>query len=179
MKENPDINDTFCNEGEDAVRARHDKAELFKGNANGAVRPTASANEQGHQPLARLDEWDAGDDIAPPTPREWLMGTVFCRRFVSSLLGDGGVGKSALRVAQAMGLAIGRPLTGEYVHKRTRVLIVSLEDDAEELRRRVLAARIYHNVSAAELKGWLFLAAPSRESGKLMMMNSKGRAVEG
>ena len=74
---------------------------------------------------------------------------------------------------------VGRPLDREFVHKRTKVLIVSLEDDAEELRCRVLAARIHHGVSAAELKDWLFLAAPNRGVGKLMMMNSKGRVVEG
>ena len=130
-------------------------------------------------PPEGLNEWDAGDDTDPPPPREWLLGNAFCRRFLSSLLGDGGVGKSAMRVAQAMALATGRPLTGEFVHKRTKVLIVSLEDDAEELRRRVLAARIHHVVSAAELKDWLFLAAPNRGVGKLMMLNPKGRVVEG
>ena len=93
----------------------------------------------------------AAADIKPPPPREWLLGTAFCRRFLSSLLGDGGVGKSAFRVAQAISLASGRDLTGEYVHKRTKVLIVSLEDDAEELRRRVLAARIHHGVNADQL----------------------------
>lgn len=128
---------------------------------------------------AALNEWDAGDDIDPPSPREWLLGTAFCRCFLSSLLGDGGVGKSAMRVAQAMALASGRPLTGEFVHKRTKVLIVSLEDDAAELRRRVLAARIHHGVSPAELKDWLYLAAPSRGVGKLMMLNPKGHVVEG
>ena len=130
-------------------------------------------------PPEGLNEWDAGDDTDPPPPREWLLGNAFCRRFLSSLLGDGGVGKSAMRVAQAMALATGRALTGEFVHKRTKVLIVSLEDDAEELRRRVLAARIHHVVSAAELKDWLFLAAPNRGVGKLMMLNPKGRVVEG
>jgi RecA-family ATPase len=52
---------------------------------------------------------------------------------MSSLLADGGVGKTALRYAQLLSLAIGRSLTGDYVFQRCRVLIVSLEDDSEEL----------------------------------------------
>ncbi len=54
-----------------------------------------------------LGEWDAGDDGAPISPRGWLLGTVFCRRFVSSLLAVGGAGKTALRTAQALALATG------------------------------------------------------------------------
>ena len=40
-----------------------------------------------------LGEWDAGDDDAPIPPRGWLLGTTYCRKFVSSLLGGGGEGK--------------------------------------------------------------------------------------
>ena len=47
-----------------------------------------------------LGKWDAGDDDAPIPPRGWLLGNAFCRKFVSSLLADGGVGKTALRIAQ-------------------------------------------------------------------------------
>src|SRR5437762_1102867 len=79
---------------------------------------------------------NAGDIIVPP-PRSWLLGNVFCRRFVSSLIGEGGTGKTALRYAQLMSLATKRPLTGEHVFQRSRVLILSLEDDADELDRRL------------------------------------------
>jgi AAA domain len=81
--------------------------------------------------ISVLGEWDAGDDHESIPPRGWLLGNVFCRRFVSSLLADGGVGKTALRYAQLMSLAIGRSLTGEHVFQRCRVLIVSLEDDVD------------------------------------------------
>jgi RecA-family ATPase len=74
-----------------------------------------------------LGEWDAGDDTELPSPRGWLLGNIFCRRFMSSLIADGGVGKTALRYAQLMSCAIGRSLTGEHVFQRCRVLIVSLE----------------------------------------------------
>ena len=53
----------------------------------------------------------------------------------------GGVGKTALRYAQFLSLATGRNLTGEHVHLRCRVLVISLEDDENELKRRMLAGR--------------------------------------
>lgn len=121
-----------------------------------------------------FDEWDAGDDHEPIPPREWLLGSVFCRRYVSSLLADGGTGKTALRVAQMLALATGRNLTGEHVFKRCRVLFVSLEDDRDELRRRVRAAQLHHDVSNEEIKGWLFLSAPSGKAGKLMKLDDRG-----
>ncbi len=122
-----------------------------------------------------LGEWDAGDDGEPIPPRGWLLGTAFCRRFVSSLLAGGGDGKTAVRIAQALALATGRPITGEHVFQRCRVLIVSLEDDADELRRRVLAARLHHGISQDQLKGWLFLATPDAAAGKLMITDEKGQ----
>jgi hypothetical protein len=129
-------------------------------------------------PSTGLGEWDAGevDDEAIP-PRGWLLGNVFCRGFVSSLLGDGGVGKTATRYAQLMSLAVGRPLTGEHVFQRCRTLVISLEDDDKELRRRIRAARLHHGVERHELQGWLFVAAPGRGAGKLLTIDKDGRLV--
>ncbi len=107
-----------------------------------------------------LGIWDAGDDDYEIEPREWLLGNTLCKRFLSSLIADGGVGKTALRIAQLISLAIGRSLTGEHVFRRCRVLIVSLEDDRNELRRRVYAALRKYEIAPAEVKDWLFLAAP-------------------
>lgn len=115
-----------------------------------------------------LGTWDAGDDTELPPPRGWLLGNVFCRRFLSCLLADGGAGKTALRLAQYLSLASGRCLTGEFVHQRSRVLLVSLEDDGDELRRRLAAAMAHHKVSRADVKGWLFICCPGGKAGKLM-----------
>jgi hypothetical protein len=131
------------------------------------------------EPIKTLGEWDAGDDTGLPAPREWLLGNVFARKFMSSLLAEGGVGKTALRYAQLLSLATERQFTGEYVFQRCRVLIVSLEDDAEELKRRILAAMLHHKVVRSELKGWLFLAAPGGTCGKLMTTDPKGNTTIG
>jgi hypothetical protein len=109
---------------------------------------------------AVLGEWDAGEDDAEIPPRGWLLGNSFCRRFLSGVLGDGAVGKTALRIAQLLSLATGRPLTGEHIFGRRRVLLISLEDDRDELRRRVRAAMLHHETKPEDIKGWLFLATP-------------------
>ncbi len=103
----------------------------------------------------------------PIPPRGWLLGNTFCRRFISTLVAGGGTGKSAVRTAQALALATGRPLTGEHVYQRCRVLLVSLEDDRDELRRRVRAAQIHRGISDSEIRGWLFLATPAGLGWKL------------
>lgn len=139
--------------------------------SNGADMATANGGG------AELGEWDAGDDDAPIPPRGWLLGNVFCRRFVSSLVADGGMGKTALRTAQALALATGQPITGEHVFQRCRVLIVSLEDDRDELRRRVRAARLHHGISQDDVRDWLYLATPDAAAGKIMVANDMGQPI--
>jgi hypothetical protein len=140
--------------------------EARRGRANGATGDQTS-----------LGEWDAGDDTGVPSPRAWLLGTIFCRKFASSLIGEGAVGKTALRYLQLISAATFRDLSGDHVFQRCRVLIVSLEDSADELRRRILAVALHHGVDRAELRGWLFLAAPGRNVGKLATVNERGRVV--
>jgi hypothetical protein len=89
-----------------------------------------------------------------------LLGNQFCRRFLSGLLAPGATGKTALRTLQYLALATGRPLTGQYVFKRSRVLLLSMEDDDDELQRRLTAARIHYGIEPSDLKGWLFCATP-------------------
>jgi hypothetical protein len=129
-------------------------AEEAKGKQE-ATRTNGSAPH--HSPLGVID---AGDDAGPVTPRRWLLGNQFCRRFLSSVFAPGGTGKSALRMLQCLALATGRPLTSHHVFHRCRVLIISLEDDIDELRRRIAAACIHHHIPRTELKGWMFYAAP-------------------
>jgi hypothetical protein len=121
-------------------------------------------------PADSLDVWDAGADSDPIEPRAWLLGNIFCRGFVSSLVASGGVGKTAVRIAQALALATGYALTGEHVFSRSRVLIISLEDDRDELRRRIRAAMRHHKMTESEVSGYLFCAAAGTKGWKLATM---------
>jgi hypothetical protein len=104
-------------------------------------------------PATGLGEWNAAFDVELPPPRSWLLGNSFCRRFVSSVLADGGAGKSAPRILQGLSLATARRLSGEQVFQRCRALIVSLEDDPDELHRSILAARLHYNIPLSEFDG--------------------------
>jgi hypothetical protein len=103
----------------------------------------------------------AGSDTSPIPPRQWLLGTFFCRGFLSGLTGPGAAGKTAVRLLQLIALALGRgDLVGAKCFERTRVLIVCLEDDENELRRRIRAACMHHGIDEAELYDWLAYWTP-------------------
>jgi hypothetical protein len=170
----PEDYDFGANGGADQQRANGDggRAQDERTNYARTEQPSAPATEG-------LGEWNAAFDVDPPPPRGWLLGNTFCRTFLSSLIGAGGGGKTALRYAQALSLTTERELTGEHVFQRARVLIVSLEDDANELRRRIRAARLHYNIPLSELDGCLWLAAVGAKGGKLMVTDQRGRVVPG
>jgi hypothetical protein len=123
--------------------------------------------------VGTLKVWNAGaDKDRPIPPREWLLGNAFCRRYVSSVIAGGGTGKTVLRIAQALAVATGRPITGEHVFKRSSVLIISLEDDSDELRRRVRAAMIHHGIDWSDIDGRLFLAVRDGAGMKLATLEN-------
>jgi hypothetical protein len=126
-------------------------------------------------PNGGLGEWDAGDDPGVIPPREWLLANQFCRGFISSIVAAGGAGKSALRLLQFISLALGRSLCGQHVFRRCRVLLISLEDDCDELQRRIKGVLDHYGIDRSELKGWLFCATP--KLAKLALMNGKTRIV--
>jgi hypothetical protein len=103
---------------------------------------------------------DVGDDDEFIPPREWILGNTFCRSYVSSVVGRGASAKTTLRIAQALSIASGKPLTDEHIFVRCPVLIVCLEDSLDELRRRVRAARLHHRIGRDEVRGHLFIVAP-------------------
>jgi hypothetical protein len=123
-----------------------------------------------------LDEWDAGELLggALPEPRQWLTAGQFCRTFLSGLVAPGDVGKTTLRLTQAIELATGRELVGLRVFQRCRVLVLSFEDDRAELHRRLLAICQHHGIDPSELKGWLF-CRDLNAGPKLAELDSKGR----
>jgi hypothetical protein len=131
------------------------------GRMRSAVERSRNTTEESQSSVdaAPILEWDAGLDNWLIEPRQWLLGNTFCRRYVSTIVADGGTGKTALRLAQAIALATGRSITDEHVFRRCRVLYVSLEDDKDEMRRRIKACCLHHNISNDELKDYLFVAA--------------------
>lgn len=133
--------------------------------------------EDDDEPLGEFDAGECADDVIPP--RAWLLGNIFCRRYVSSIVADGAVGKTSLRYAQLLSLASGQELTGDKVFQRCRVLVVSLEDDANEVKRRLRAACLHHKLDQKSLTGWMYVATPGARGGRLMSVDKHGRAETG
>jgi len=90
-------------------------------------------------------------------PRPWLYGRHLLRRQVSVTVAPGGVGKSSNSIVEALAMATGRPLLGEWVHGPLRTWIYNLEDPPDELQRRVTAAMIHHQIGPDALGGRLFV----------------------
>jgi hypothetical protein len=123
------------------------------------------------------DEWDAGDEPGFINPRSWLLGNQFCLGFVSSVVAAGGGGKTSLRILQFISMALGRSLCGQHVFRRSRVLLVSLEDDREEIQRRISAVIKHYKIDRKELKGWLIVWTPKKHPKFAEM--KKGNRQEG
>ena len=68
----------------------------------------------------------------------------------------------------------GRELLGMKVFARTKVLVLSFEDDRAELHRRLLAICQHHGINPDELKGWLF-CRDLNGGAKLAELDAKGR----
>src|SRR5205085_245303 len=99
-------------------------------------------------------------DVSKIPPREWLLGTTFCCKNLSGLIGAGGDGKTTIRICQYLALATGRSFTGEKVYRKGRVLLGSFEDDRAEIERRLGAAMLYHNISSNEIEDRLIYYCP-------------------
>jgi hypothetical protein len=153
---NPDLAQRIIQQGYNIAVEQRAKRNA-KG--NGKEQPEEKEKADKDDP-GELGEWDAGDDPGFIPPREWLLANQFCLSFISSIVAAGGTGKSALRLVQFISLAIGRSLCGQHVFKRCRVLLISLEDDVNELQRHIKAALDHFHIDRSELKGWLFCASP-------------------
>jgi hypothetical protein len=124
------------------------------------------------------DEWDAGDEPGFIDPRNWLLGNQFCRGFVSSVVAAGGGGKTSLRILQFISMALGRSLCGQHVFRRSRVLLVSLEDDRDEIQRRITAVIKHYKIDRKELKRWLIVWTPKKHP-KFAEMGKGSKRMEG
>ena len=117
-------------------------------------------------------------DPATIPPRPWLYGHHLLRGQVSVTVAPGGVGKSSLTICEAIAMASGRRLLGDWTASDLRVWVFNLEDPAEELDRRIIAAMGHHGVEPWEIGGRLFrdtgrerelcVAVPTKNGAQLL-----------
>src|SRR5215467_4422148 len=87
-------------------------------------RPEA---QPGQPPPPQLSVRNIGDILRAglPPPRDKLLGNTFCKEFLSGLISPGGIGKTSVRLLQAVAVSCGRTdangigISGERVYKRS------------------------------------------------------------
>lgn len=90
-------------------------------------------------------------------PREWIYGRHYIRKFVSSTVAPGGIGKSSLVIAELLAICTGKPILGTSVDERVNVWLWNGEDPQDELNRRVMATALHYKLTASDISGKLFV----------------------
>lgn len=88
----------------------------------------------------------------PVPPREWIVPGYIPHKTVTLLSGDGSVGKSLLALQLAAGRALAREWIG-LMPEPGRTLILSAEDDADEMHRRLEDIRKFYGARMTDLTG--------------------------
>jgi hypothetical protein len=97
-------------------------------------------------------------DEAEIPQRQWLYGKHLLRRFVSVDVAAGGIGKSSVKIGEAIAMASGRDLYGVAVHDGPlSVWLYNLEDPAEETERRLHATAKWFHVTPDDVTGRLYV----------------------
>ena len=83
-------------------------------------------------------EFIRASDLAlrPVPPREWLVPDLVPGSTVTTISGDGGVGKSLLALQLAISTSLGLPWAGRHI-ETAPALMVTAEDDIDEVLRRI------------------------------------------
>ena len=90
--------------------------------------------------------------------RRWLYGKHLIRKFLSTTVSPGAVGKSSLVMVELVAMATGRPLLGINPSEgKMKVWYWNGEDPYEELERRIAAICLFYGIDPKELDGQLFM----------------------
>jgi hypothetical protein len=104
--------------------------------------------------------------------RPWVIRNLLLRLHLTTVLAAGGVGKSMLGLTVALFAAAGRDFGPFKIEKPVKVAFLSVEEDDEEIDRRMAAAKRYYGFVDADFGGRLhkitigdpgLLAAADRE----------------
>lgn len=90
--------------------------------------------------------------------RQWLYGKHLLRKFVSVDVAAGGVGKSSLKIGEALSIASGKDFYGRGLPEGARtVWMWNLEDPHEEIERRIHATALKFKISPEDVGNRLYV----------------------
>lgn len=120
-----------------------------------------------HKPLTILPTAYQWQDPTKIPRREWLYGRHLIRRYVSTTISPGGLGKSSMVLVEALAMVSGKPLLEDRIHtpEPLRVWYWNGEDPNDEAARRIQAAAIRHGLTPDDIASRLFV-----DSGREMRL---------
>ena len=110
--------------------------------------------------------------------RQFLYARHYARKYVSTTIAPGDVGKTALALAEAVSMALQKALLGVSPKRPLTVWYINLEDPREEIDRRILAICKHHVVDQAKLVGRLFVDSGRDMKAKLIVAEMNGRGLQ-
>jgi hypothetical protein len=93
--------------------------------------------------------------------REWLYGRHLVRKYVSITVAAGGTGKSLKSISEALSMASGYKLLHDSINQPLTVWLFNLEDDADEMDRRIIGCMTHFDLQASDIAGRFY-----RDSGR-------------
>jgi RecA-family ATPase len=90
--------------------------------------------------------------LQPVPPREWLAPDLVPGSTVTTISGDGGVGKSLLALQLAISTSLGLPWAGRAI-ETAPALMVTAEDDLDEVLRRITDIATLIDRDPREMRG--------------------------
>jgi hypothetical protein len=113
------------------------------------------AIEESETRVSAVDAFDFDESAIPPRP--WMIPGVMLRGYTHMLVAPGGSGKSLFTLQLGIAMATGQQWGEWQPRKRFRSLIINVEDDLDEQRRRLSAARRVMKPDMAALRGMIHL----------------------
>lgn len=122
----------------------------------GAVQQYDTTAPTNDNAISTVDAFDFDESQIPTRP--WMIPGVMLRGYTHILVAPGGSGKSLFTLQLAIAMATGMQW-GEWTpRRRFKTLIINVEDDLDEQRRRLAAARRIMQPNKDLLKGMIHLA---------------------
>lgn len=107
--------------------------------------------------LSVVDAFDFEESEIPTRP--WLIPGVMLSGYTHMLAAPGGTGKSLFTLQMAIALALGQQWGQFTPRRRAKTMVINVEDDLHEQRRRLAAARKVMAADKRDLLGMVHLVA--------------------